>query len=63
VAARPVATAVPKAAHAGPDDLERIRVAGADHVFWAMDTEPEEQRAGMAEPRRSIQTPWVPVIK
>lgn len=36
------------------DDLERLRTAGADHVFWAMDTEPEEQLAVMAELRRSI---------
>lgn len=31
------------------DDLERLSAAGADHVFWAMDTEPEEQLAVMAE--------------
>lgn len=31
------------------EDLDRARAAGADHVFWAMDTTPEEQLAVMAE--------------
>jgi probable F420-dependent oxidoreductase len=36
------------------EDLQRLRAVGADHVFWAMDTEPEEQLAVMAELQRSI---------
>jgi probable F420-dependent oxidoreductase len=35
------------------EDLERVRAAGVDHVFWAMDTEPEQQLEVMAELRRS----------
>jgi probable F420-dependent oxidoreductase len=36
------------------EDLERVRAAGVDHVFWAMDTQPEEQLTVMAELRRSV---------
>ena len=35
------------------DDLGRIGTAGVEHVFWAMDTEPEEQLAVMTELLRS----------
>jgi probable F420-dependent oxidoreductase len=31
------------------EDLARVGAAGADHVFWTMDTEPEQQLEVMAE--------------
>lgn len=37
-------------------DLERARTAGVDHVFWAMDTEPEQQLEAMSELHRAVQT-------
>lgn len=36
------------------DDLEHARAAGADHIFWAMETAPEEQLAMMAALQRSV---------